>query len=417
MFETFFLYPSVVRRHQDGPLAAEREHYLKGLAAQGAARATLLKRASFCLCVAREVTRWPSNHMFERSEIVDLASAWGAKRTADARARGPRWPQEQFCLAATDFLGAIGRLRCHCLAAPGEHDQQLDDFIAARRQGPWQSDATCQAARWQVVRFLSYLRQQGVSLGDVDPRHIDDYFRYMAARWGRASLRTSSKMLRSWFAYCGDRGWTTRGLDASILLPRIYRHEGLPMGPTWDEIGRMIAKTAGDEPIHLRDHAILQLLCVYGLRSGEVRRLTIDDFDWQHTQIHIVRSKSAQQQTLPLEPSVGNAVARYLRHGRPTTSKTRIVFLTVRAPHRPLSTAGLYDVVNRYLSEANLPSKGRGPHGLRHACARHLVESGRSFKEVGDHLGHRSPEATRIYAKVDLTSLRRVALSDLGGLS
>jgi integrase/recombinase XerD len=189
------------------------------------------------------------------------------------------------------------------------------------------------------------------------------------------------------------------------------------MGPTWDEIGRMIAKTAGDEPIHLRDHAILQLLCVYGLRSGEVRRLTIDDFDWQHTQIHIVRSKSAQQQTLPLEPSVGNAVARYLRHGRPTTSKTRIVFLTVRAPHRPLSTAGLYDVVNRYLSEANLPSKGRGPHGLRHACARHLVESGRSFKEVGDHLGHRSPEATRIYAKVDLTSLRRVALSDLGGLS
>jgi hypothetical protein len=46
-----------------------------------------------------------------------------------------------------------------------------------------------------------------------------------------------------------------------------------------------------------------------------------------------------------------------------------------------------------------------------------LVESGRSFKEVGDHLGHRSPEATRIYAKVDLVSLRRVALSDLGGLS
>ncbi|NJN00456.1 MAG: tyrosine-type recombinase/integrase [Aquincola sp.] len=60
---------------------------------------------------------------------------------------------------------------------------------------------------------------------------------------------------------------------------------------------------------------------------------------------------------------------------------------------------------------------GRGPHGLRHACARHLIESGRSFKEVGDHLGHRSPDATRLYAKVDLASLRRVALSDLGWLS
>jgi integrase len=157
------------------------------------------------------------------------------------------------------------------------------------------------------------------------------------------------------------------------------------------------------------------LLCVYGLRSGEVRRLAIEDLDWQRTQIRVMRSKSSLAQTLPLEPSVGNAIARYLRHGRPT-SKSRIVFLTLRAPHRPLSAGGMYDVVNRYLSGVNLPSKGRGPHGLRHACARHLVESGRSFKEVGDHLGHRSPEATRIYAKVDLESLRRVALSDLGGL-
>jgi site-specific recombinase XerD len=89
----------------------------------------------------------------------------------------------------------------------------------------------------------------------------------------------------------------------------------------------------------------------------------------------------------------------------------------MRAPHRPLSIGGLYDVVRRYLSEADLPTKGRGPHGLRHACARHLVEAGRSFKEVGDHLGHRSPDATRLYAKIDLASLRRVAFSDLGGLS
>ena len=178
----------------------------------------------------------------------------------------------------------------------------------------------------------------------------------------------------------------------------------------------MLAKTAGDEPVQLRDQAILRLLSVYGLRSGEVRRLAIEDLDWQRERIRVVRSKSSREEVLPLESSVGNAIARYLRHGRPM-STSRIVFLRVRAPHRPLSAGGLYDIVRRYLSEADAPSKGRGPHGLRHACARHLVASGLSFKEVGDHLGHRSPEATRIYAKVDLASLRRVALSDLGGLS
>ena len=46
---------------------------------------------------------------------------------------------------------------------------------------------------------------------------------------------------------------------------------------------------------------------------------------------------------------------------------------------------------------------------MRHACAAHLLASGFSFKEIGDHLGHRSPESTRIYAKVDLAGLRTVA--------
>ena len=416
MFETLFSYLSVLRRHQDGPLAAERSGYLEGLAGQGTARGTLLRRASYCLCIAREVARWPADHLFDAGEIEGFASAWATKRTADGRAKGPRWPEEHLRFAATDFLRAIGRFRPPASAAPGEHDQQLDDFIAVQREGPWLSEATCRAARWQVARFLSYLEQQDVALGDVEPRHIDVYFQHMALRWSRASLRTSAKIVRSWFAHCEDRGWTRTGLAAAILLPRIYQHEGLPLGPTWDEIGRMLVKTAGDEPAQLRDHAILRLLSIYALRSGEVRRLAIEDLDWQRELIRVVRSKSSREEMLPLEPSVGNAVARYLRQGRPQ-STSRIVFLTLRAPHRPLSAGGLYGIANRYLSGADSPSKGRGPHGLRHACARHLVESGRSFKEVGDHLGHRSPDATRIYAKVDLVSLRRVALSDLGGLS
>ena len=58
----------------------------------------------------------------------------------------------------------------------------------------------------------------------------------------------------------------------------------------------------------------------------------------------------------------------------------------------------------------------RGPHALRHACAGHLVAEGLSLKEIGDHLGHRSAGATRIYAKVDLNGLREVAQFSLGGL-
>ena len=416
MFETLFSYPAVLRRHQDGPFATERAGYLEGLAAQGTPRGTLLRRASYCLCVAREIEFRPTDSLFDHGDIESVASEWAAKRTADGRTTGPRWPKENFRFVATDFLRAIGRFCPTPSAAPGKYDQQLDDFIAAQREGPWLSDATCRSARWQVEQFLSYLEQHEVVLGDAEPRHIDVYFQHMAPRWSRTSLRTSAKMVRSWFAHCESHGWVRPGLTAAILLPRIYRHEGLPLGPTWDEVGRMLVKTAGNGPAQLRDHAILLLLSVYALRSGEIRRLAIEDLDWKQERIRVVRSKSAREEMLPLEPSVGNALAQYLRYGRPS-STSRIVFLTLPAPHRSLSAGGLYNVVHRYMSGAASPSKGRGPHGLRHACARHLIESGRSFKEVGDHLGHRSPDATRIYAKVDLVSLRRVALSDLGWLS
>jgi len=416
MFDDLFSYPAVLKRHREGPLAAERAAYLKGLAAQGVARATILRQASYCLCVARELEAWPPDYRFDKEEIDGLASAWAARRTERGRASSPRWPEEQFHFAAIDFLRSSGRLRAPPCAQPGPYDKELTDFIATQQQGPWQSQATCLLARWQVLRFLDYLNQRRIPLHEVGPSHVDAYFTHMSQRWSRSSLRTSAKMLRSWFSHCQRRGWARPGLAGTIITPRVYRHEGLPLGPSWAEIGRVLVQTAGNEPAQLRDHAVILLLSVYGLRSGEVRRLRLDDINWHNETIHIVRSKTSRQITLPLEPSVGNAITRYLRNGRPSSDK-RVVFLTLRAPHRPLSAGGLYNVVRHHFSKVASSKRGRGPHGLRHACARHLVECGHSFKELGDHLGHRSPDATRIYAKVDLASLRRVAFDDLGGLA
>jgi len=92
-------------------------------------------------------------------------------------------------------------------------------------------------------------------------------------------------------------------------------------------------------------------------------------------------------------------MASYLRHGRPP-SQHRTLFLTLRAPYRALSDGALRRVVRRYLSIVGLPAKGYGPHGLRHACTRHLLDAGYSFKEVGDHLGHRSPDSTGISSRL-----------------
>lgn len=413
MFETLFSYPAVLRRHREGPLATERASYLLTQAAQGMAQSTLLRRASYCLRVAEKLQEWPENHRFDHDEALSLAASWAQERFTTGHSSGARWPEANFRTVVCDFLRSLGRLRSP-MPTVGRYERELADFIVSQQENRW-SEATCRSATWQINRFFGYLDQRKIALADVTPHDIDLYFGLAGQHWSRNSLRSCAKVLRAWFAHCEKRLWIQRKVSTAIILPRIYQHEGLPIGPTWDEVGHVLAQTAGDDGGSLRDHAIILLLSVYGLRSGEIRRLELTDIDWRRHRIRVIRSKSRREEALPLEPRVGNAIARYLRLGRPKVD-SRKVFVTLRAPHRPLSAGGLYNVVMHHLSKVSSPGKGRGPHSLRHACARHLLESGCTLKEVGDHLGHRNPDATRHYAKVNLVSLRRVALEDLGGL-
>jgi site-specific recombinase XerD len=113
--------------------------------------------------------------------------------------------------------------------------------------------------------------------------------------------------------------------------------------------------------------------------------------------------------------SVGDAILRYVTTARPR-SEARQVFLSLKAPIRPLGNSALWQIVNRRLRPLGLALAHQGPHALRHACATRLLDRGLSMKEIGDHLGHRNPAATSIYAKVNLASLRQVADFSLEGL-
>jgi integrase/recombinase XerD len=157
------------------------------------------------------------------------------------------------------------------------------------------------------------------------------------------------------------------------------------------------------------------LLAVYGLRSSEAVGLRLEAFDWDREILTIPNGKRQKPRTYPLCRPVGDAVLRYLREVRPVSGR-REVFLTLRAPFRPLPWGGLGQAVRRRLRALDVPLPRYGPHALRHACATHLLAQGLSLKEIGDHLGHQSPETTRIYAKVDLIGLRAVGDFALEGL-
>jgi integrase len=201
----------------------------------------------------------------------------------------------------------------------------------------------------------------------------------------------------------------------TIDKPRLYCHEGLPQGPAWRDVQRLIESVSDENPTHIRNRAVILLLAVYAFRINEVSKLTLDDIDWEAERLHVRRSKLKKVEEYPLATEVGTAILRYLKEVRPRSSR-RELFLTLRAPYRPLSSASLGARVGTLVRRLGIKLAHYGPHALRHACATHLLAQGLSLKQIGDHLGHRSAQATRIYAKVDVSSLRQVADQTLAGL-
>lgn len=425
MFETLYSDPSALRRHQQGALAAERSAYLMQLASLETGVRMLRQRARYCLRIAEELSRWPPGKVFSRSEVgalVDslLASAERLSEEPNGSTAAPapdrRPTAGRLRCVALEFLESLGRLRPAAPRESGEHAAKVEEFLEAQREVQWQSECTCEAARATIRRWLDYLHARGVSLSAAAAADIAGFFESMSTRWSRRTRANAASTLRKWLAYGGRRGWFRPGLDATVVSPRLYRREGLPPGPDWEMVRRLLDSSVGDSPAAVRDRAILLLLTVYGVRSGAVRRLQLDDIDWAADRIVFERSKSRRRERWPLQPQVGEAIATYLARGRPRT-RQRAVFLTLRAPHRPLTASAIHGIVARRYPAGEAPPRGRGPHGLRHAGARHLVALGYSFKEVGDHLGHRDPSSTATYAKVDLASLRQVALDDIGDLA
>ena len=118
---------------------------------------------------------------------------------------------------------------------------------------------------------------------------------------------------------------------------------------------------------------------------------------------------TAGQALVKIQAAGINFIDTYLREGRPACND-RHVFLTVRAPFRPLM---YWDVSQRaawHLRKSGVRIPRAGSHTLRHSCVQRLVEADVPFKVIGDYIGHRTDVATQIYAKVAVHTLRPLAV-------
>ncbi|MGF6786868.1 tyrosine-type recombinase/integrase [Paraburkholderia sp. 35.1] len=237
-----------------------------------------------------------------------------------------------------------------------------------------------------------------------------------AKRMAPAALKNVVTALRSFLRYAQFRGEVTAGLAASV--PAVASWASTPPIPraiAAEHAQRAIDSCDRRSAVGRRDRAVLLLLARLGLRACEIVRLTLDDVDWDCAQLR-VRGKGGRESLLPLTADVGEAIAAYLERGRPA-SPDRHLFLRSLAPIRGLmeGSDGIGTIVRHALNRAKVDAPHRGSHQFRHALAVRMLQLGASFPEIGQVLRHRSPQSTSVYAKVDVSALRKLAMAWPGG--
>jgi site-specific recombinase XerD len=415
LFAQLFKRPSAVERYQTAPLAESRLRYLRHCAEEGAAQRTLRKIAAYQLILV-DCLDLVTAKKVRSEQIDDAADRWISRQPAYHSQKDARASRVCLIAQAKHWLRFLGRLYTPTVAAP-PHAQLIEEFARHMGQERGLSPLTIHTRCGRVAEFLTWSCGGNRTLQDLSILDIDAAIARKGAQGcTRASIQTYALVLRAFFRYAEMRGSCKPGLAAAIMPPRVYKGETLPAGPTWEDVRRLLASTVSKRPADIRDRAMLMLFAVYGLRVAEVRRLHLEDLDWDRETIRITRSKQQRRiQVYPLSGTVGEAILRYLKEVRPRC-EYREVFMPLKAPFRPLGNGALWQVVSRRLRALNIAAQHQGPHALRHACATRMLARGASMKEIGDQLGHGTSAATSVYAKVDVATLRQVADFRLGGL-
>jgi site-specific recombinase XerD len=271
-------------------------------------------------------------------------------------------------------------------------NRALDRFLASSGL----SDATRRAYRIDVAEFTSWLGASGLRLEDVDAAILSAYTAELgSARSGREPRKlapaTIARKLSAVRALLRFALGPSRVPDTS-LAPR--RRRRLPQAPKLEEVDGVLEALGGDEPLALRNRALVELVYSAGLRSREAIDLDLGDVDFEQEAVR-VRGKGGKERVVPLGEEAAHRLATYLRDGRPRLLRGAedAVFVSVRG--RRLDTSTLRRL---------LPH----PHRLRHAFATHLLEGGADLRVIQELLGHSSLSTTQVYSHVDGRRLRRV---------
>jgi integrase/recombinase XerD len=405
----FFKDPETLLRMREGPLGEYIDCYAAELCAEGYAQ----QSAEFQIRLVTDFSQWLAKRRIDAPEIT--ADHFQPYLRYRARYRRPGRSDLAALKRLLNLLLRQEVIPEPSLPAATPAKQLEEDFRLYLRQERALASATLTCYTLFVGEFLADRFGTGpVDLSSLSAADVTGFVQRRAASIHSKRVQLMTTALRSFLRFARYRGDVNTDLAACVPSVANWSQSTLPRAIPRSQAELLLASCKRRTVMGRRDYAILLLLARLGLRAGEITTLGLEDLDWQAGLI-TVRGKGGRRSQLPLPQDVGEAIADYLRNGRPRAA-SRCVFLRGRAPTRSFKGAQAIDSVVRHaLARAGIDSPRKGAHQFRHSLACQMLRQGASLAEIGEVLRHQSPQTTAIYAKVDLASLASLALPWPGG--
>ena len=386
-----------------GPLLDKYVHWLREV------RGHTLATIGTYLNGVSEVVQWLKArriNLLARLTLRDLKAAHGSFLGRNPTAKNAANAARTLAL----FLRAEGTVSEGVNPSSSPTEEEIERFTTYLCEVRGSSRATLRGHRQRLHAFLAFLRfdRNPSRMCDLRPRDIDAFLRRCAPANNRLSLRHFVATLRAFLRWRYSQRLLAEPLHEQIDTPRVYRGERLPRAIPWEQVQALLNSIKRSNYSGHRDFTLLYLAAAYGLRSGELVALRLDDIHWQARTLRVRQTKTQQPLLLPLTDEAASVLIEYLREGRSETAH-RELFLRAIAPRDPLHPTAVRTILARRVQGSALAMPAFGAHVLRHSFAMRLMQQGVAPKEIGDVLGHRCIESTPVYLRLAVDDLREVA--------
>lgn len=283
----------------------------------------------------------------------------------------------------------------------------IEQFLDAMWMERGLSDNTLMSYRIDLTKLLHWMQQQNYQFSTIGLSELQDYQAWLTEQnYKQTSRARMLSAMRRLFQYIYREKIRTD--DPSVLLVSPKLPQRLPKDLSEAQVESLLNAPNTDNPIELRDRAMLELLYATGLRVTELVSLTMENLSLRQGVVRIV-GKGGKERLVPMGENAIEWIETFLKQGRSILlgeQSSDIVFPSSRA--RQMTRQTFWHRIKHYAVIAGIDVDKLSPHVLRHAFATHLLNYGADLRVVQMLLGHSDLSTTQIYTHVATERLKQL---------